>query len=91
MPALAAGPEKFLEGREKVKNVDKLHPLMAFETTNFVDGRRTSLEIYEAVVAEALQGGEDYYGTVSPEQVDQHLKNLAEVGLVSLNPAKVRK
>jgi len=91
VPALAAGPGEFLEGREIVKNVDKLHPLMAFETANFVDGRRNGLEIYEAVVAEALQGGEDYYGTVSPEQVDQYLKNLAEVGLVSLNPVKARK
>lgn len=91
VPALASGPAEFLEGRGKVKSVDKLHPLMAFETANFVDGRRNGLEIYEAVVAEALQGGEDYYGTVSPEQVDQYLKNLAEVGLLTLSPVKARK
>jgi hypothetical protein len=88
VPSLAAGPAEFLEGRGKVKTVDKLHPLMAFEIANFIDGRRNGLEIYEAVVAEALAGGEDYYGTVSAEQVHEYLRNLAEAQLIRLGSPK---
>ena len=63
-------------------SVDGLHNLMAFEVANFVDGKRSALEIYEAVQAEALHGGELYYGTVSPEKVDAFLRNLEKAGLI---------
>jgi hypothetical protein len=52
---------------------------------HIIDVERSGLQIYEATVAEALQGGEDYYGTVSPEEVDAYLKKLVEAGLVKLN------
>jgi len=81
-PHLTAGPAEFLKSRNKVDSVEGLHNLMAFEVTNFVDGKRSALEIYEAVQAEALHGGELYYGTVSPEKVDAHLKNLEKAGLI---------
>lgn len=55
---------------------------MAFEVMNFVDGSRTALEIYEAVKAESLYAGEDYYGNVTPGKVDRHLKNLEQAGLI---------
>src|SRR6266568_2123492 len=75
-PRLTAGPAEFLKRRNKVDSVDGLHNLMAFEVANFVDGKRSALDIYEAVQAEALHGGELYYGTVSPEKVDAFLRNL---------------
>lgn len=81
-PRLAAGPAEFLKQREKIGGVDGLHDLMAFEILNFVDGRRSGLEIYEAVGAEARHAGAHYYGEVSAEKVDQHLKNLENAGLV---------
>jgi hypothetical protein len=84
---LAGGPAEFLSRREKVENVDGLHDLMGFEVLNFVDGKRSALEIYEAVQAEALHGGETYYGTVSPEKVDTYLTNLEKAGLI--RPAAV--
>ncbi|MFQ5791261.1 MAG: hypothetical protein ACE5JI_12390, partial [Acidobacteriota bacterium] len=84
-PQVVAGPAEFLEGRGEVQNVEGLHRLMAFEITNYIDGKRTALEIYEAAVAEALQGGADYYGTISPDQVSHHLDNLAAAGLVKLS------
>ncbi len=40
------------------------------------------LEIYEVVNAEALHAGEFYYGTVSPEKVDNYLQNLKKAGLI---------
>ena len=85
VPEIIAGPAEFLEKRRSIGRVDGLHGLMAFEVMNFIDGERSGLQIYEATVAEALQGGEDYYGTVSPEKVDAYLKKLVEAGLVKLN------
>ncbi|MBI3664930.1 MAG: M28 family peptidase [Acidobacteria bacterium] len=83
-PRLACGPAEFLERRNKVKAVDGLHSLMAFEALNFVDGRRTGLDIYRAVRAEAQAAPEGYYGTVEPGGVAQYLKNLAAAELVRL-------
>ncbi len=83
VPRVVAGPAQFAEAREKVRPVNGLHNLMAFEVMNFVDGRRTSLEIYEAVKAESLYAGEEYFGNVTPEKVDQYLKNLEQCGLIS--------
>jgi hypothetical protein len=82
VPALACGPAEFLTRRDKVEHVEGLHDLMAFEVLNFVDGTRSALDIYEAVQAEALHGGEQYYGRVSPEKVDEYLANLQKAGLI---------
>jgi hypothetical protein len=83
-PELIAGPKEFLTKRSKAKGVPKLHGLMAFEVLNFVDGRRTALDIYHAVSAEALRAGAHYYGTVTPEMVGEYLQNLAAAELVRL-------
>src|SRR6185436_19949956 len=56
----------FEDAMGKVKPVEGLHPMMGFETYNFADGRRTALEVYRAVAAEALSAGDWYYGTVAP-------------------------
>ena len=82
IPRLAAGPAEFLAKRNEIGNVEGLHGLMAFETLNFVDGRRTAWEIYEAVAAEAQHAGAFYYGTVSPEKIDQCLKNVEKAALI---------
>ena len=84
VPQLVAGPKDFLPRRNQVKNVPKLHSIMAFEILNFVDGKRTGLDIYNAVSAEALRAGETYYGTVTPEMVSEYLQNLEAAGLVKL-------
>jgi hypothetical protein len=46
-----------------------LHPIMAKECYCFVDGKRSCLDIFRAVQAEALSAGEFYYGKVTPEAV----------------------
>ena len=51
---------------ERVKAVDGLHAMMQFEVYNFADGRRSALEVYEAVAAEALSAGRWYYGNGDP-------------------------
>lgn len=84
-PVVVAGPKEFLEKRRKVKSVSGLHALMAFEVLNFIDGRRTGVDIYNAVRAEALQAGEYYYGRVTPEMVLEYLKNLTEAGLIKID------
>ncbi|MCS6818185.1 MAG: M28 family metallopeptidase [Blastocatellia bacterium] len=82
IPVLAAGPAEFLERRHRVRNVEGLHPLMAFEVLNFIDGSRSVLDIYNAVDAEARRAGAHYYGTVTLERVEHYVRNLIEAGLV---------
>ncbi len=83
-PQLSAGPKEFLAKRNQIKGVPKLNALMAFEILNFVDGKRSGLEIYNAVSAEALRAGETYYGAVTPEMVGAYLQNLAAAGVIRL-------
>lgn len=83
-PELAAGPAEFLQGRAKLESSAGLHPLMAFEVLNFIDGRRSGLEILLAVSAQALRAGELYYGIVEADGVRRYLENLEEAGLVRI-------
>ena len=55
---------------------------MAFEVLNYIDGRRNGLDIYRLVAAEAREGGDYYYGTVSPEGVLAYLKNAMSSAMV---------
>ena len=58
----AADLSAWYDAIEKVRAVPALHRLMQFEVYNFADGKRTALEVYEAVAAEALAAGRWYYG-----------------------------
>jgi hypothetical protein len=83
-PAIVAGPREFLTRRGQIQGVPELHNLMAFEILNAADGRRTGLEIYQLVAAQAREGGAHYYGTVTPEAVQSYLDNAARAGVVGL-------
>lgn len=83
-PALVAGPKEFLEKRGQVPNVPGLHGLMAHEVLSFVDGRRTGLEVYREVAAEAREAGSHYYGTVTPEAVMRYLEGARTAGVVRM-------
>jgi hypothetical protein len=61
-----------------------LHGLMAFETMNFVDGRRSYLDIYRAVRAEAQSVGAWYYGKVEPKAVAGALDAAVKQGVLKL-------
>ena len=81
-PAIAAGPREFLTGRTRIDGVTGLHGLMAFEVLNFADGRRSGLDIYRAVAAEAREAGEHYFGKVTAEAVLKYLGNAVTAGMV---------
>ena len=83
-PQLAGGPAEFQERRNRVKAVEFLHNLMRFEILNFVDGRRSGLDIFRAARAEAQSAPEGYYGTVEADAVTQYLKNTAAAELIRL-------
>ncbi len=82
-PILAAGPEDFLAGRGQIPGVSGLHGLMGMEILNAVDGNRTGLDIYRLVAGQANEAGEHYYGTVTPDAVEEYLENVRELGLIS--------
>jgi hypothetical protein len=84
-PALTGGPKEFQEKRGEIRGVPGLHGLMAFETLNAVDGRRTGLDIWRLVAAEAREAGAHYYGMVRPADVLAYLENAATTGLIRLN------
>jgi hypothetical protein len=57
---------------------------MAYEAPNFVDGRRSVLEVAQAVAAEADAAGEWYYGRVSIEDVAAYLASAERAGLLRM-------
>jgi hypothetical protein len=83
-PVVTGGPREFLTVRRRIRSVDGLHGLMAFEVLNAVSGERSGLDIYRYVAAEAREAGSHYYGTVTPESVLRYLENVAAVGLIEL-------
>jgi hypothetical protein len=68
------------DAMDKVRPVPGLHRMMQFEAYNFADGRRSALEVYEAVAAEALAAGAWYYGTVQAADVREALERAARAG-----------
>jgi hypothetical protein len=74
----------FADAMETVKPVEGLHAMMRFEAYNFADGRRTALDVYRAVAAEALSAGDWYYGTVKPADVLEALDRAAGAGAFTL-------
>ncbi len=85
VPVIAGSIADFLEKR---RDLDKtgLHPLMSYEVWNFVDSKRSYLDIYHAVRAEAQSVGAWYYGTVSAKQVADLLDAGVKAGLLKLKP-----
>lgn len=84
VPLNVADVDAYFEKRGKVGNVPGIHPEMRFEVFNFVDGKNSYLDIYDAVSAEAMSAGEFYYGTVSIEKVEELLNKAVEAGAIIL-------
>jgi hypothetical protein len=57
---------------------------MAYEVWNFVDGKRSYLDIFRAVRAEAQFAGEWYYGTVTAKAVADLLDRGVKEGILKL-------
>jgi hypothetical protein len=76
--------KEFLDLRGKLERPQTLHPLMQYEALNFADGRRTVLDIFNAVAAEAESAGAWYYGTVRQRDIEKLFESAAKVGMVKL-------
>jgi len=72
----------------KVKPVDGLHAMMRFEVYNFAGGKRTGLEVYQSVAAEALSAGAWYYGEVKPADVREALERAVQAGAYTARAAR---
>ncbi|MBZ5515852.1 MAG: M28 family peptidase [Acidobacteriia bacterium] len=68
---------EYLRAKVRVEGPKTLHELMQWEALNYVDGKRSLLDIYRIVRAESLSTGEWYYGRVTPEDI-QALFTAAE-------------
>jgi Zn-dependent M28 family amino/carboxypeptidase len=82
VPVMTDSVKAFLELRGKVERPRTLHPLMQYEALNFADGKRTVLEISNAVAAEADSAGAWYYGTVAQADIEKVFESAAQAGLV---------
>ncbi len=87
VPEIAGSIADFLEKRRGLGNFG-LHELMRYEVWNFVDGKRSYLEIYKAVRAEAQAAGAWYYGSVTLKQVADLLDAGVQAGLLRLKPLR---
>jgi len=70
IPRAAGTLGEYFRNREAIEGPKGLHSLMGFEALNFMDGKRSILDIYRAVRAESLSAGEWYYGTVKLEDIE---------------------
>jgi hypothetical protein len=78
----------YADALDKMKPVEGLHPIMRFEALNFADGRRTALEVYEGVAAQALSAGGWYYGSVTPADVLETLERAAKAGAFTVRAGR---
>jgi hypothetical protein len=83
VPEVAVSVAEYLEKRNSVR-VSGLPGLMRYEVWNFVDGRRSYLDIYRAARAEAQSAGAWYYGTVNPKPVEDLLEAGVQAGILRL-------
>ncbi|MFC2165753.1 M28 family peptidase [Acidobacteriota bacterium] len=84
VPVYVDSVDEYFEKRGWVQGTRGLHALMAWECYNFVDGKNSYLDIYNAVHAEAMAVGSFYYGTVSLNAVKELLDNAVKAGSLRL-------
>lgn len=85
IPSNVGTPSEYLHNRQRVEGPKSLHPIMQFEVLNFVDGKRSVLDIYHAVRAEGLSAGEWYYGTVKTEDIVSLLNDAQAKGAIRIS------
>jgi hypothetical protein len=84
VPVNVDSPDEYFRRRGLSPAWPGLHPIMARECFGFVDGRRSFLDIYRAVHAEALSAGEFYYGKVTLEAVRGLLEDAVKRGALTI-------
>ncbi len=76
--------DEYFKRRDWYVSSPALDPIMAKECYCLVDGRRSYLDIYRAVQAEAISVGEFYYGKVTASAVQDLLNGAVEKGVLKL-------
>jgi hypothetical protein len=84
VPANVASLDEYFSKRGWGVAFPGLHPIMAKECYAFVDGKRSYLDIFRAVQAEAMTAGEFYYGRVDAERVQALLDQAVQRGVLKL-------
>ncbi|HER62372.1 MAG TPA: hypothetical protein ENO11_00120 [Desulfobacteraceae bacterium] len=74
-----------------VRDTKTMHSVMAKECFNYVDGRNSYLDIYNAVRAEILSAGRWYYGDIRLKDVCDMLDEAVKNGVLVLKPAPPQK
>jgi hypothetical protein len=87
VPAVTASIQEYMDRRRALKRPETLHPLMAYEVMNFIDGAASYLDIFRAVSAQADAAGAWYYGTVSLQDVADYLESAKTAGIVTVKAA----
>ncbi|HUU13091.1 MAG TPA: M28 family peptidase, partial [Terriglobia bacterium] len=92
IPSRAEPLGAYLRRKEEIEAPKSLHPLMAGEAFNYVDGKRSILDIYRAVRAESLSAGEWYYGTVRMEDIEElfHLAEKEKAVVITTKPPETQ-
>ena len=73
---------EYLKSSSQTRPVPGLHPFMREEVLNFVDGKRSVVDIFRAVSAQTQSVGSFYYGDASLAMVEQYLTNAEAAGAV---------
>jgi len=68
--------------------VERGNNLMLWEAMNYVDGKRSLLDIYRLVRGESLSAGEWYYGVVTPQQIKDLFISASRDKVVVLTKAE---
>lgn len=82
---LAVNVRDYLAKREPVPGF-QLHGLMKWEAMNFVNGRRSTLDIYRVVRAQAQAVGDWYYGKVTTKQIADLMDACVKAGIFRVKP-----
>jgi aminopeptidase YwaD len=93
IPKVVATPGDYLRAKDRAEAPKTLHGLMAWEALNYVDGKRSILDIYRIVRAQSLSAGEWYYGQVSLDDIETLFANAEKekaVEILMAPPAPVR-
>lgn len=86
VPKRAGTLGEYLKHSDAISGPQGLHPTLKFEALNYVDGKRSVLDIYRAVRAESLSAGEWYCGAVSLADIDELFQAAEKDKAIEIRP-----
>jgi hypothetical protein len=86
VPKRAGTLGEYLKHSDAISGPQGLHPTLKFEALNYIDGKRSILDIYRAVRAESLSAGEWYCGAVSLADIDELFQTAEKDKAIEIRP-----